>query len=179
MAYFIHNKYDKDSIALLDTLADDVTIIDFYTELENENTEYRNLDTTSMGTEVIEELKFSDAVPLSTGVAPNEKTEMNFSKSIVIKKIIRINKELTAANDKDMVNGEIIIPIPTIDPSKTTVRFNTFCMQVGTLTARSDNYRDNNHYIYVKELNTNNIKLGFRNNVLYHTMLSFELVEYV
>lgn len=67
MAYFIHNKYDKNSIAQV-TTSDNinfiynndntVTVIDYYGLLERGTTNYKELDTSSMGVSIIETLKY-------------------------------------------------------------------------------------------------------------------------
>jgi hypothetical protein len=65
MAYFIHNKYDKDSIAKVSTTdgvsytykADNsVTVIDYYGQLQSGNNSYKDLDTTYMGISTVENL---------------------------------------------------------------------------------------------------------------------------
>lgn len=67
MAYFIHNKYDRDSIAKVTTsdninftYNDDntVTVIDYYGLLERGDNTYKTLDTTSMGINIIENLQY-------------------------------------------------------------------------------------------------------------------------
>lgn len=67
MAYFIHNKYDKDSIAKVTKQNDNsysynndnsVIVIDYYGLLESGNTTYKSINTTKMGIEVINELEY-------------------------------------------------------------------------------------------------------------------------
>lgn len=76
MAYFIHNKYDKNSIAKVTTsdninftYNDDsmVTVIDYYGLLERGTTNYKELDTSSMGVSIIETLKYRINTGTQTG----------------------------------------------------------------------------------------------------------------
>lgn len=67
MAYFIHNKYDKNSITKV-TTSDNITftynddntviVIDYYGLLERGDNTYKNLDTNSMGNNIIDTLQF-------------------------------------------------------------------------------------------------------------------------
>lgn len=68
MAYFIHNKYDKNSIAKVSgssgsfTYNDDpsVTVIDYYGLLEGGTDTYKYLDTTKMGIEPVDTLQYAN-----------------------------------------------------------------------------------------------------------------------
>ena len=76
MAYFIHNKYDKDSIAKVSTTdginytynADNsVIVIDYYGQLQSGNNAYKELDTTSMGISIIDSLVYRVNTGTQTG----------------------------------------------------------------------------------------------------------------
>ena len=93
MAYFIHNKYDKDSIAMLatiDTTTD--TVIDYYGLLEAGDETYKFLDTSSMGTSTIAALTYVDVSNYGTGEVSSvtSNTSPEFQSSIIIRSVQRL-----------------------------------------------------------------------------------------
>lgn len=67
MAYFIHNKYDKDSNNKVTKQSDNsylynddnsVVVIDYYGLLESGNTTYKSINTAKMGIEIVDELEY-------------------------------------------------------------------------------------------------------------------------
>lgn len=85
MAYFIHNKYDKNSSAKVTssgglnyTYNDDpsVTVIDYYGNLEQGIDTYKYLDTTYMGTQVIDSLTYS-TIDEGNLIGKNQTTDGN------------------------------------------------------------------------------------------------------
>lgn len=98
MAYFIHNKYDANSIAKVTTSdnvnftykADSsVTVIDYYGLIERGNTTYQKLDTTSMGSSTISSLTYSDVTISENTTTQDKNSELVFNSSINIKSIQR------------------------------------------------------------------------------------------
>jgi hypothetical protein len=75
MAYFIHNKYDKDSKAKVTeqnnnftyNADNSVTVIDYYGLLEENDLTYKSIDTSNMGIAPVEVLKYRTPNGLLTG----------------------------------------------------------------------------------------------------------------
>ena len=75
MAYFIHNKYDKNSKAKVTeqnnnftyNADNSVTVIDYYGLLEKNILTYKSIDTSSMGIAPVETLKYRTPNGLPTG----------------------------------------------------------------------------------------------------------------
>lgn len=90
MSYFIHNKYDADSVAQLSSMQSaGHTIIDYYGLLEAGTTTYKNIDTSDMPC-VVTTLEYSGVnesnfYPITA--TENEDTKFKFSESIIIKSI--------------------------------------------------------------------------------------------
>lgn len=116
MAYFIHNKYDKNSIAalaLIDQSAN--TVIDYY---GNYNT-YKYLDVSAGFGKLYDTLSYitPNTILFDTEVSDG-KSYFNFSSSIIVKSIQRgvITKALE-------INADITFNINPIDSSKSVISF--------------------------------------------------------
>ena len=91
MGYFIHNKYDKNSIAALaniDTTAH--TVIDYYGLLEEGNETYKYLDTSGMGA-LQSALRYVPVENVTSGEqsSNDEASKLEFATSIIIRSIQR------------------------------------------------------------------------------------------
>lgn len=114
MAYFIHNKYDKNSIAalaLIDQSAN--TVIDYY---GNYNT-YKYLDVSAGFGKLYEALSYitPNTILFDTDVTDG-KSYFNFTSSIIIKSIQRGLVNVDA-------NADVTVNINAIDASKSIITF--------------------------------------------------------
>ena len=129
MSYFIHNKYDKNSNAKVTlsnnmyTYNDDasVIVIDFYGLLESGDTTYRLLDTSSMGSSIIDILRYSNIGLKSDDIVIDQNSEFSFNNSILINTIQRgiVTTGAMAAGE------EMLVTINNVDMSKTIVIYDT------------------------------------------------------
>jgi len=109
MGYFIHNKYDKDSIAKLATIDTSAnTVIDFYGLLESGDATYKYLDTSQMGVSVIDSLTYIPVDLLSSqeGSSNDKHSALEFESSHIIKSIQRVTASSTTAITIAPVNPE-------------------------------------------------------------------------
>lgn len=114
MAYFIHNKYDKNSIAalaLIDQSAN--TVIDYY---GNYNT-YKYLDVSAGFGKLYDTLSYitPNTILFDTDVTDG-KSYFNFTSSIIIKSIQRGLVNVDA-------NADVTVNINAIDASKSIITF--------------------------------------------------------
>lgn len=114
MAYFIHNKYDKNSIAalaLIDQSAN--TVIDYY---GNYNT-YKYLDVSAGFGKLYDALSYitPNTILFDTDVTDG-KSYFNFTSSIIIKSIQRGLVNVDA-------NADVTVNINAIDASKSIITF--------------------------------------------------------
>lgn len=65
--YFIHNKYDDKSIAMLEKLESGIKVIDYYTDQQAECPLYSNLDTSGMPC-IVDELKYVSFIAQAQGI---------------------------------------------------------------------------------------------------------------
>lgn len=114
MAYFIHNKYDKNSIAalaLIDQSAN--TVIDYYGNYET----YKYLDVSAGFGKLYDTLSYitPNTILFDTDVTDG-KSYFNFSSSIIIKSIQRGLVNVDA-------NADVTVNINAIDTSKSIITF--------------------------------------------------------
>lgn len=114
MAYFIHNKYDKNSIAalaLIDQSAN--TVIDYYGNYET----YKYLDVSAGFGKLYDTLSYitPNTILFDTDVTDG-KSYFNFSSSIIIKSIQRGLVNVNA-------NADVTVNINAIDASKSIITF--------------------------------------------------------
>lgn len=114
MAYFIHNKYDKNSIAalaLIDQSAN--TVIDYYGNYET----YKYLDVSAGFGKLYDTLSYitPNTILFDTDVTDG-KSYFNFSSSIIIKSIQRGLVNVGA-------NADVTVNINAIDASKSIITF--------------------------------------------------------
>lgn len=114
MAYFIHNKYDKNSIAalaLIDQSAN--TVIDYYGNYET----YKYLDVSAGFGKLYDTLSYitPNTILFDTDVTDG-KSYFNFSSSIIIKSIQRGLVNVDA-------NADVTVNINAIDASKSIITF--------------------------------------------------------
>ena len=114
MAYFIHNKYDKNSIAalaLIDQSAN--TVIDYYGNYDT----YKYLDVSAGFGKLYDALSYitPNTILFDTDVT-NGKSYFNFSSSIIIKSIQRGLVNVDA-------NADVTVNINAINASKSIITF--------------------------------------------------------
>ena len=114
MAYFIHNKYDKNSIAalaLIDQSAN--TVIDYYGNYDT----YKYLDVSAGFGKLYDTLSYitPNTILFDTDVTDG-KSYFNFSSSIIIKSIQRGLVNIDA-------NANVTVNINAIDASKSIITF--------------------------------------------------------
>lgn len=114
MAYFIHNKYDKNSIAalaLIDQSAN--TVIDYYGNYDT----YKYLDVSAGFGKLYDALSYitPNTILFDTDVTDG-KSYFNFSSSIIIKSIQRGLVNVDA-------NADVTVNINAIDASKSIITF--------------------------------------------------------
>lgn len=122
MGYFIHNKYDKNSVAALAALGSSSThtVIDYYSNYET----YKYLDTSNGFGVVYDALNYITPNTLVYDAqASGTKSHLNFSSSIIIKSIQRGIVTVNITNDKNG-DGQMSVNINTIDPSKSIILLN-------------------------------------------------------
>ena len=105
MAYFIHNKYDANSVSALAGIDQSAnTVIDYYGEYET----YKDLDVSAGFGKLYDSLSYitRDAVTYDTQ-ANDDASLFNFGTSVVIKAIL-----------KGTGSGNVTVSIPQIDASK-------------------------------------------------------------
>lgn len=129
MGYFIHNKYDKTSVAKLSSMkAAGHTVIDYYGLLESGDTTYKYLDTKDMPC-VVSTLSYVNINKngfVSNTKPEDENCQFNFSSSIIIKSIQRgIGgvTNITSASENGSTVYKGTINIAPIDPNKSIVIF--------------------------------------------------------
>ena len=114
MAYFIHNKYDKNSIAalaLIDKSAN--TVIDYYGNYDT----YKYLDVSAGFGKLYDALSYiTPNTTVFDDVITDGKSYFNFSSSIIIKSIQRGNVDVDA-------DADVTVNISTIDASKSVIIF--------------------------------------------------------
>ena len=126
MAYFIHNKYDKNSIAalaLIDQSAN--TVIDYY---GNYNT-YKYLDVSAGFGKLYDTLSYitPNTILFDTDVTDG-KSYFNFTSSIIIKSIQRGLVNVDA-------NANVTVNINAIDASKSIITFTSEIARGGSSNA--------------------------------------------
>lgn len=114
MAYFIHNKYDKNSIAalaLIDQSAN--TVIDYYGNYDT----YKYLDVSAGFGKLYDTLSYitPNTILFDTDVTDG-KSHFNFTTSIIIKSIQRGLVNVDA-------NADVTVNINAIDASKSIITF--------------------------------------------------------
>lgn len=119
MGYFIHNKYDKNSVAALAALGSSSThtVIDYYSNYET----YKYLDVSNGFGVVYDALNYITPNTLVYDAqASGTKSHLNFSSSILIKSIQRGIVTVNITNEDDQIS----VNINTIDPSKSIILLN-------------------------------------------------------
>lgn len=150
MSYFIHNKYDKDSIANKVVYeAEGHTIIDYYGLLESGDTTYKYVDISTMGTELLDSLTYM--VPEGDNSYKSEGKEnalINFLSSIYVKSPV---KSIQSGYGEAVKSTETPTPIQinVVNPNRCSVRLEylsagksigvTASLTTHTLTLQSTN----------------------------------------
>ena len=118
MAYFLHNKYDAASVAMLaEQQAAGNTIIDYYGLLESGDTTYKNINTAAMPgvVDTLEEVTLPTFQESTT--TPEEKYGVfEFATSMCIRSIQRGSVAQSAKT--------VTVNINEVDPNKTVVLIN-------------------------------------------------------
>lgn len=159
MAYFIHNKYDKNSIAalaLIDQSAN--TVIDYYGNYDT----YKYLDVSAGFGKLYDTLSYitPNTILFDTDVTDG-KSYFNFSSSIIIKSIQRGLVNVDA-------NADATVNINAIDTSKSIITF------TGEIARGGSN---NSLYgYYLVSLDNTSFTLHGRNVDI--TNVSYQIVEY-
>lgn len=176
MSYFIHNKYDKNSNAKVTlsnnmyTYNDDasVIVIDFYGLLESGDTTYRLLDTSSMGSSIIDILRYSNIGLKSDDIVIDQNSEFSFNNSILINTIQRgiVKTGAMAAGE------EMLVTINNVDMSKTIVIYDT----AGTY---STNYNICGIYAYLKNENTLAIVSASKRTDAVAANIPYQVIEFM
>lgn len=132
MGYFIHNKYDKNSVAALAALGSSSThtVIDYYSNYET----YKYLDTSNGFGVVYDALNYITPNTLVYDAqASGTKSHLNFSSSIIIKSIQKGLYTNTKQNQPETIN------INKIDSSKSIVLLNTHSTYNAEVLTLNDN----------------------------------------
>lgn len=159
MAYFIHNKYDKNSIAalaLIDQSAN--TVIDYYGNYDT----YKYLDVSAGFGKLYDTLSYitPNIILFDTDVTDG-KSYFNFSSSIIIKSIQRGLVNVDA-------NADATVNINAIDASKSIITFTGEIVRGGS---------SNSLYgYYLVSLDNTSFTLHGRNVDI--TNVSYQIIEY-
>lgn len=156
MAYFIHNKYDKNSIAalaLIDQSAN--TVIDYYGNYDT----YKYLDVSAGFGKLYDTLSYitPNTILFDTEVSDG-KSHFNFSSSIIVKSIQRGLVNVDA-------NADATVNINAIDASKSIITFPS--CEMGGSTVRS--------YYLVSLDNTSFTLHGVRTDT---SNIAYQIIEY-
>lgn len=159
MAYFIHNKYDKNSIAalaLIDQSAN--TVIDYYGNYDT----YKYLDVSAGFGKLYDTLSYitPNTILFDTDVTDG-KSYFNFSSSIIVKSVQRGLINVGA-------NVDVTVNINAIDASKSIITF-TGEIARGSSSSSLCGY-------YLVSLDNTSFTLHGRNVAI--TDVSYQIIEY-